>query len=218
MVPIPCPEKLLEWAKSTTWRRLTRFIDMRGARGHSPETIDRFVKIQERRRWDQENKTYRERSNRNRVLTNRERIWNATQRKIEVEKTLSELRAIDPYEFERLVADIFDSQGYRAMAVGGVGDGGIDVKVWDQQGELWAIAQCKRYDATNIISPTQIRDFAGAFLISNAKEGFFFTTSDYSKSARRAAREYPWLSLFNGKQFVNYATELKYEFELLNNV
>ncbi len=45
ILPSPDPEQLLEWAKSTTWQRLTRFVDRGGASGHSPDVVDRFAKI-----------------------------------------------------------------------------------------------------------------------------------------------------------------------------
>ena len=213
ILPIPCPDQLLEWANSTTWKRLTRFVTLSGARGHDRPTIDRLIEVFTQRRWAEEHKTYRETSETGRSLTRREKIWQKAERRIQFKSILEEILSFTPYEFEQLVADVFSSKGLTARAVGGGGDDGIDVKIWGENGEFWAIAQCKRYATDNRIGASQIREFAGAFLLSNAKKGFFFTTSSFTRHAKKTARGYPWLTIYDGQDFVRYIEKLKFEIE-----
>ncbi len=213
ILPIPCPSMLIDWAKSTTWRRLTRFVKLSGARGHSLNTIDQLIEVVNNRRWLEENKTYLAASETGRILSQQEKIWLRSERKLQRKSILDEVRSFTPGEFEKLIADIFSSQGMIAQAVGGTADNGIDVKISDQEGEFWAIAQCKRYSENNKIGASQIRDFAGAFMLSRATKGFFFSTSSYTRHAKRTARGYPWLTIYDGQSFVHYIEELKYKID-----
>ena len=213
ILPIPCPDDLLTWANSTTWERLTRFVTLSGARGHTQGTIDKFVEIVNQRRWAEEHKTYREASDSGESLTRREEIWERTERRIQRRSILDEIISYTPDEFEKLIADVFSTLGMTARTVGGSGDDGIDVKIWDETGKFWAIAQCKRYAIHNKIGASQIRDFAGAYMLSNATKGFFFTTSSFTKHAKRTARGYPWLTIYNGQSFVKYIEDLKFEID-----
>jgi len=151
-----------------------------------------------------------------RLLSRREQIWQKSERKLQRKSILDEVRTFSPYEFEKLIADIFSSRGMAAHAVGGTADDGIDVKIWDRNGNFWAIAQCKRYAADNKIGASQIRDFAGAYMLSKAKKGFFFCTSSYTRHAKRTARGYPWLTIYDGQSFVRYIEELKYRIDHQN--
>lgn len=207
-LPIPDSEKLIEWASSTSWKRLCQFIDMSGARGHSADVIDDLVEIANQRRWAKEYETLRAQSTDNRVLSRKEEAWERTERKLARVRLLDDLRSMEPYEFEEFVSDIFSTEGKTSRTVGGTSDGGIDVKVWNRDGKLWAVAQCKRYTEGNPVTASEIRDFAGAYLLSQAEKGFFITTSRYTKSARRTARGYPWLTLYSGSEFVRYIQQV----------
>lgn len=213
ILPIPSAEDLLAWAESTTWSKLTRFVDHGGASGHSTATVDKLVEIVTKRRWAEEHKTYREASPKGKSLTRREQIWESNDRKVQRRSILEEVISFSSHEFEKLIADIFSSMGMTARAVGGSGDDGIDVKIWDQSGEFLAIAQCKRYADGNKVSAPQIREFAGAFMLSKAKKGYFFTTSSFTKGAEQTAQKYPWLTIYDGKSFVKYIEKLKYEID-----
>jgi restriction endonuclease Mrr len=165
------------------------------------------------RRWAEEHATYRAASETGESLSFRERIWRKSERNLKRRSILKEVRAMSPSDFEKLIADIFSSQGMVAHAVGGTADDGVDVRIHDRDGNLWAIAQCKRYASKNKISAFQIREFAGAFMLSKAQTGFFFTTSSFTKHAKKTARGFPWLTIYNGQSFVRYVEELKFQFD-----
>lgn len=207
ILPIPDPGRLLAWAECAPWYRLARFVRKSGAKGHRRATIDKFVGIVERRRWsEQERERYEAAVANNRtVLTRREEIWARSERRLERKRTLSDLRAMSPIAFEQLVAEVFSQQDeYNAQAVGQAGDNGIDVRIHTNDGSLWAVAQCKRYDAHNRVSASEVRDFAGAFMLTDAKKGFFFTTGTFTRHAKRTAQGYPWLRTYSGPQMVDY--------------
>ena len=213
ILPIPCPEKLLEWAASASWRRLTRFVNLSGARGHSQDTIDQFVEVFTQRRWSEENAVHREMSKTGKALTHRERAWQKSELKLRRKSILDEMRSFTPREFDRLIVDIFESQGMTAQLVSGSANEGFDVKIWGTDGEFWGIAQCNRYAESNKIGASRIRDFAGAFMLSGATKGFYFTTSSYTRTAKRTARGFPWLTVYDGFSFVKYIEDIKFEIE-----
>lgn len=207
ILPIPCPERLIAWAESAPWHRLIRFVRKSGARGHSRSTINKFVGVVERRRWREQEQERCETAaaNNQPMLTRREEIWDRTERRLERLQTLTALRALEPDEFERFIAELFCQQDdYVAYAVGRSGDDGVDVRISTNDGTLWAVAQCKRYNARNRVSASEVRDFAGAYMLAGAKHGFFFTTGEFTRHAKRTARGYPWLKTYSGQQLVQY--------------
>ena len=66
------------------------------------------------------------------------------------------------------------------------------------------MAQCKRYGAGNRISSANIREFAGAYLLSGAAKGFYFTTGKLTRDARELVGKYPWLIVYEGLGLVQY--------------
>ncbi|WP_246113114.1 restriction endonuclease [Allorhodopirellula solitaria] len=139
------------------------------------------------------------------MLTRRQKIWARSDRRMQRLRTLTDLRNLEPVEFERLVARLFSQQDeYMGTPVGGSGDDGIDVRIFTSDGALWAVAQCKRYGSRNRVSSSEIRDFAGAYMLSGAERGFFFTTGSFTHAARRTADAYKWLETYNGPRLVDY--------------
>ncbi|NOZ41365.1 MAG: restriction endonuclease [Planctomycetes bacterium] len=189
---------------------MLRFIDNSGARGHSRDTIDDLVRVFEIRRWAEEERVRRETAlaQNKPLLTQRERNRYAFEKRLQRQRSLEDLQKLDPSEFERFVADLFKAQGYNAEAVGGCADQGIDVRISLSDGSLWGVAQCKRYDNQNRVSASEIRDFGGAFMLSGAENGFFFTTGRLTRHAKRTAKGFRWLTTYNGPQLVDYIEKI----------
>jgi len=103
-----------------------------------------------------------------------------------------------------VIADVFTLQGYKARAVGGTADDGVDVEIREPSGILWGVAQCKRYGANSRVSAGDVRDFAGAFMLSNAQRGFLLTTGKLTRHAKRTARGYGWLTTYSGSALVEF--------------
>jgi restriction endonuclease Mrr len=179
MLPIPDPAKLLLWARTVPYDKLTRFISNNGARGHKQETIVKLIRVAEERRWVEEDRVRAvKRKDRSRPiqLTSVDRLWEAAQRREVRRLSLESLRALEPARFEEFVAGLFTAQGYRTATVGRPGDFGVDVEVRTGPGDLWAVVQCKRYAQNSSVTTAQVLEFAGAYMRSKAEKGFIFTT------------------------------------------
>ena len=76
-----------------------------------------------------------------------------------------------------------------ARALGRSGDGGVDGVIdQDPLGLDRVYVQAKRY-GENAIGPSAIRDFFGALDQFKAAKGLFITTSTFSDSARKTAKD-----------------------------
>lgn len=91
---------------------------------------------------------------------------------------------LDPYEFEKEVAVLFEKHGFQANVTKGSGDGGIDVLLMRSSSRY--IVQCKRY-ATKV-GPAAVRDLYGTMVSGNFDGGFLVCPSGFSKKAFEFAR------------------------------
>lgn len=212
MLPIPDPNCLLEWANNVAYEKLTRFIAASGADGHSSDTINRLVRIAEQRRWTEEERVRLVlASDRSRPirLSIPDRLWQASQRRETLKRSLADLRELDPAKFEGYVAELFAIQGYDAKAVGGPSDTGVDVEVREKGGKLWGVVQCKRYAQHCRVSTSQVLSFGGAFMISKATVGFIVTTGELTRQALRTAKSFDWLTVYSGTQLVEFDEQVR---------
>lgn len=97
--------------------------------------------------------------------------------------------------FEKLIIKILMAMGYGgdsteevAIHLGRSHDEGVDgVIIQDPLGIDHIYFQAKRYQESNPVGARDIRDFVGALDLKDTRKGIFFTTSDFSKSARDTA-------------------------------
>ena len=75
----------------------------------------------------------------------------------------SEFKNIDPDEFERLVANVWDGLGWNTTVTSSARDDGIDVEAtrWTEDGKEKHLIQAKRYDSK--VSAPEIREYAGLY-------------------------------------------------------
>lgn len=111
----------------------------------------------------------------------------------------TDLLAMDPIDFEGLIADLFRAMGMSVMTTERTGDGGVDIRAVDPDpirgGRL--IIQVKRYRHT--IPPAPVRDLYGTMLHEGATKGILVTTASFGPSAQQFAAGKP-LSLIDGSQ------------------
>ncbi|GEM_PF-1742091 len=89
--------------------------------------------------------------------------------------------AITGLEFEHEVAWLFNTlTKYQARVVGGSGDGGVDVEIYNS-GQLVGIAQCKRYDPTKSLPPAPVRELYAVMHQKGVAVGYLFTTARVSQ-------------------------------------
>jgi restriction system protein len=121
---------------------------------------------------------------------------------------LGELRKMNPYKFEIVVADVLKAMGYgESFITKKSNDGGVDAIVnEDALGLSKIYAQAKRYAEDNIVHKTAIRDFLGSLAENKTNKGVFITTSDYADDAKKLAENHS-LILINGDKLAKLMIE-----------
>lgn len=119
-----------------------------------------------------------------------------------------QLCAMDPYDFERLIADYFIKRGFiHAEVIGRSGDRGVDVLATNIQGE-YELIQCKRYRQGNNIGSTPIQRVYSYMRTRNASRAWVITTSDFTAEGRDEAR-ITNVTIMNGEELLK-SLELYY--------
>ncbi|KIF79060.1 restriction endonuclease [Streptomyces sp. 150FB] len=113
-----------------------------------------------------------------------------------------DLFAMDPVEFEGLVAELFRARGMRAVMTQRSNDGGVDVDALDPDpivgGKI--IVQVKRY--RNTVPPSAVRDLYGTVQGAGANKGVLVTTSGFGPGSYTFANGKP-LTLVPGPELVD---------------
>jgi hypothetical protein len=101
---------------------------------------------------------------------------------------LDQVRAIDWFQFEKVIALTYRKLGYTVTRRGGANpDGGIDLMV-TKDGQTSAI-QCKHW-GTRKVREKAIREFLGALTHAQIKKGIFITLCGYTVEAAKLAAEH----------------------------
>ena len=122
-----------------------------------------------------------------------------------VKKTLPEIQALSPSEFEEYVADLFRAKGYRAILRGKSGDKGVDVEVFKKGRK--AVVQCKRYSSS--VSPEVVRELYGTSMHEKADHAFLVASAGIGVGGYTWAKGKP-MTLIDGKtlaKLANHANE-----------
>lgn len=100
-----------------------------------------------------------------------------------------QLQQMDPYEFEELVAEIWELQGYQTTVRKGSGDRGIDVEATKQTpAPQKVLIQAKRYADSNKIGVNEVRNYATLYQqVPDADTIVVVTTSSFTSEAERLA-------------------------------
>ncbi|MDX3456878.1 restriction endonuclease [Streptomyces sp. ME02-8801-2C] len=113
-----------------------------------------------------------------------------------------DLFAMDPVEFEDLVAELFRAMGMQAVTTQRSNDGGVDVDAHDptpiRGGKI--VVQVKRY--RNTVPPTAVRDLYGTVQDAGANKGVLVTTSGFGPGSHTFANGKP-LELIAGAELVD---------------
>lgn len=98
---------------------------------------------------------------------------------------IERIRKIDWYQFEKVVALVYENLGYVVSRRGGANpDGGIDLIV-EKDKQRKAI-QCKHWKTWNV-GIKAVREFLGALTAEQIKDGVFVTLRGYSAEAKQFA-------------------------------
>ncbi len=123
-------------------------------------------------------------------------------------RTLAQLYALTPTQFEQTVADMLHDLGYRdTRRVGGAGDLAADVLCRDAEGRS-VVVQCKRYKADNEIDSPMMQLFIGMVYIHHkAGRGIYVTTSHFTDPAAALGREHD-ITLIDGAELTRLMADL----------
>ncbi len=115
-------------------------------------------------------------------------------------KTLGELLALTPRQFEEAAGEVLRDNGYRSVKhVGGSGDLSADLMCRDDRGRLIAV-QCKRYSPGIRIGSRDIQEFIGMMAVHHqADRGVFITTTEFTQPAIDLARKHG-ITLVDGQE------------------
>lgn len=96
------------------------------------------------------------------------------------------IHSFSPREFEKLVCELLDKQGYNVKLTKQTRDGGKDIIVVQKSilGEFCIYVECKKYDTSRPISVSLVRELYGTVMVDNATAGMIITTSHFSKDAK----------------------------------
>jgi len=101
---------------------------------------------------------------------------------------LTQLRSIDWFQFEKLIALIYRRLGYTVTRRGGANpDGGIDLLI-EKDGHCSAV-QCKQWKSWQIGVKT-VREFLGALTDAQIQKGIFVTLCGYTGEAKQLAEKH----------------------------
>jgi len=107
------------------------------------------------------------------------------------------LMDLNPYEFENLVANLFNNLGYETKLTRSHKDGGVDAIVFDTRpvsgGKL--VIQAKRY--RHAVGVSAVRDLYGTMVHEGANKGILVTTSGYGPDAFQFCKDKP-IELIDG--------------------
>jgi restriction system protein len=124
--------------------------------------------------------------------------WRSHRRRLSDARTLDDLMALSPDEFEKLIATIFKSYGHQAQIHGGSSDHGVDILVSSSNDEKWII-QCKRYSGS--VGEPVVRDLYGTMNHESAQRAYLITTGSFTAQAKAWAEGKP-IVLYDGEALV----------------
>ena len=113
--------------------------------------------------------------------------------------TLQQIHSIDPYEFEKLVAELWESKGYDTNVRSKSNDKGIDIDA--ERAGISEKIQVKRYGQNNKIGSKEVRIYATIYQQTNANNVALVTSGKFTDPARERAKELN-VDLCSGKELV----------------
>lgn len=117
------------------------------------------------------------------------------------------LQRMDPYDFEKFVADVWTYLGWDTRVVGEPGDRGIDVIATD--GEDKQLIQAKRYGPETTVGSPEVQQYASLRLQEeNVKQVTIVTTGTFSRQAEDLAPDLEVI-LVDGENLLAILDELE---------
>lgn len=153
--------------KEAELKKMIEFYEIAKKRKNEEE---RIFKLNEQKKRDKIKEIYNQNKNviKN-ILKNNEK------------SKLNYLLKLNPYEFEKAVANMFELDGYEVKVTSKSNDGGKDI-IMRKNNKVYLV-ECKRYNSDNKIGREALQKFFAAIYEEKAEGGFFITTSDFTSTA-----------------------------------
>ena len=134
------------------------------------------------------------------------------------EDVKSQLRQMNPYEFEKLVAEIWKLQDYEVTVRNASADRGVDVEaIKGTPFEQKVLIQAKRYAMENKVGSEEVRNYATLYQqVPDADTVVIVATSDFTTQAKRLAKDLN-VKAVNGDQISELILKYKSELKIGNN-
>jgi restriction system protein len=116
-------------------------------------------------------------------------------------RTIAEMLALEPEEFEVWSGMLFQLMGFQVRNTRHVADHGIDLEVSNDR-IRYGLVQCKRYRGT--VGEPVVRDLYGTMVHERADYGWLVTTGGISRQAYEWAMGKP-MDLWDGQKLVELA-------------
>lgn len=103
------------------------------------------------------------------------------------------MRDLHHRDFEELIAELFDRNGFKVELTASTHDGGADLYALRDTslGELRFAVECKRHAIDNPVGPALVRQLRGVVDREQAACGVLVTTSRFTKGARKEQETAP---------------------------
>ncbi|MCC6976539.1 MAG: restriction endonuclease [Anaerolineae bacterium] len=115
---------------------------------------------------------------------------------------LEPAHTLSPAEFENEVALVLEQiYPVKAKRTGGMGDGGIDIELYDLETHTRrVIVQCKRYLPNRAVPPSEVRDLDSCRRRTGVRQALLVTTGRFSEQTQRDAKSWG-IDLMDGTKF-----------------
>lgn len=117
-----------------------------------------------------------------------------------------ELYRLTPRQFEEMVCELFERNGYEVTLTKQTRDGGKDIIVTNRSmfGDFVFYVECKRYGLDKPVSVHLVKQLYGTVLADRVNAGVFITSSFYTSPAHRFAKSvHKQLSLMDYNDLIN---------------
>jgi restriction system protein len=139
------------------------------------------------------------------LLSERDANKSALRRRFGRVRTLAQMLALDPAEFEVWIGMLFELNGFRVRNTQYSGDHGVDIEV-SKPPIRTGLVQCKRYRGT--VGEPAVRELYGALIHERGDRAWLATTGAISKHAREWASGKP-IELWDGQKLVELARKAR---------
>lgn len=112
----------------------------------------------------------------------------------ELKRDPNRMLSLSPRQFEELIAELFEREGFSVEITPRSKDGGRDVIAVrnDDLGSHLYLAECKRYSRDRPVGVSYVRALYGVMERERATRGILATTSYFSREARSFADDLKW--------------------------